>query len=263
MPFVFPLCSSSKGNCTFVGDRDSGVLVDAGLSLRQFSQQMAMADIPTSAVRAVFVTHEHSDHIKGLHAILDLLKVPVYGSRETLEYLIEKKQLPAGGTACEIRRKTADCGRIGVSCFDTPHDSLHSLGYRIQLSSGQVACVCTDLGHMTDEVYANLRGSDFVLLESNYDAEMLDSGPYPFFLKDRIRSGRGHLCNTDCAETLLSLFREGTAKFALGHLSEENNRPEIAFAAALSALSQTGALPNEDYILTVAKPRSLGECIQL
>lgn len=263
MPFVFPLCSSSKGNCTYVGDRTSGVLIDAGLSLRQFTQQMAMADIPPSAVRAVFITHEHSDHIKGLTAILGLLKVPVYASRETLEHLISKNQLPPGGIACEIRRRTADFGSIAVSCFNTPHDSVHSLGYRIQFTDGQTACICTDLGHVTAEVYQNLQGSDLVLLESNYDTELLETGSYPRFLKDRILSDNGHLCNTDCANTLLALFREGTTKFILGHLSQENNRPELAFSTTLAALSSTGARLREDYILTVAKPKSLGECIEL
>lgn len=263
MAFVLPVCSSSKGNCTYVGDRASGILVDVGCSVRMLSQQLALAGVSPSAIRAIFITHEHSDHIKGLLSALKWLHVPVYASRETLGYLIEKGQIPAGGTAREIRSRTADFGEFGVSCFSTPHDSLHSLGYRIAFANGKAACVCTDIGHMTPDVYSHLRGSDFVLLESNYDEDMLEFGPYPRFLKERILSEHGHLSNADCASTLLALFNDGTTKFTLGHLSEENNRPEVAFAASLAMLAPTGAVLQEDYILTVAKPRGLGEPVEL
>ena len=263
MPFVYSLCSSSKGNATYAGDKKSGILIDAGLSLRQLDRQLSLRDIHISAVKAIFITHEHSDHIKGLAAIAAALRVPLYGSRKTIEYLIEKNIIPAGATVYEIRKKTPQVAGITVSAFTIPHDSVHPLGYKLQFESGKSACICTDLGYITDEVYENLYGSDFVLLESNYDDNLLANGPYPHFLKKRIRSHSGHLSNEECAKTILSLFNMGTTKFTLGHLSEQNNRPEIAFAETLSVLSKTGAIINEDYILTVAKQQSLGEAVTL
>lgn len=263
MPFVYSLCSSSKGNSTYIGDQRQGILIDAGLSLRQFTRQLAFHSIDPTAVQAIFITHEHSDHIRGLASIANLLKVPVYGSRETLEWLLNREHIPAGATVMEINRKAAEFAGLSVTAFTTPHDSVHSLGYRITFSNGKTACMCTDLGCVTDEVYQNLCGSDFVLLESNYDEVMLETGSYPWFLKRRIFSENGHLSNRDCAQTLLDLFGNGTTRFLLGHLSEQNNRPEIALQASLSALSKTGAIIGEDYILSVARRQSIGEIIEV
>lgn len=264
MPFVYSLCSSSKGNATYIGTQETGILIDAGLSLRQFSRSLAFAEIAPDAVKAIFITHEHSDHIKGLTSIAKVLQVPIYASRETLEYLVQKDVIPPGSTICEINRKCAHFGGIQIKAFTTPHDSAHSLGYRLTFEeNGKTASICTDLGHVTDEVFSNLRGSDFVLLESNYDPAMLQSGPYPRFLKERIASEQGHLSNADCGRTLLALFHEGTSKFLLGHLSEQNNRPELAYAAALEQLAKTSALPGEDYILSVARRQTIGERIDV
>lgn len=265
--FVYSLCSSSKGNATYVGNRSSGILIDAGLSLRQLKRHLSLQEIDPCAIQAIFITHEHSDHIQGLCAIADLLKVPVYGSRETLAELVKKGCLPPGSTAMEISRKTAEIAGMAVHAFHTPHDSARSLGYHIEFcsgsSSGKTACICTDLGCVTDEVNENLEGCDFVLLESNYDEAMLETGSYPPFLKRRIFSDRGHLANCDCADTLIRLFNSGTTKFLLGHLSEQNNRPEIAYATSLAAVSKTGAVLGEDYILSVARRQNIGEIIEL
>lgn len=263
MPFAYSLCSSSKGNATYIGCRESGILIDAGLSLRQFKRQLAFHSIEPAAVRAIFVTHEHSDHIQGLFAIADALRVPIYSSRGTIAALLKKQCIPPKSTVVEICKRDAAVGDLCVHAFSTPHDSAHSLGYKITFSTGKTACVCTDLGYVTEEVGQNLECSDFVLLESNYDEAMLESGPYPKFLKQRIFSSQGHLSNPDCADTLVHLFNSGTTKFLLGHLSEQNNRPEIAYATALAQLVKTGAVLGEDYILMVARRQGIGEIIEL
>lgn len=263
MAFAYSLCSSSKGNSTYIGDEKNGILVDAGLSLRSFKQKMDFRGIDYTAVKGIFITHEHTDHIKGLKTIGKLLNVPIYSSKKTIELLIKNDMLPLGGKAIEINRKSADMGVMEVTAFTTPHDSVHSLGFKMQFTDGKTAVVCTDLGCVTDEVSAHIMGSDFVLLESNYDEEMLRTGGYPAFLKQRIRSSVGHLSNECCAKTLVELLHGGTTKFMLGHLSEQNNLPQLAMKSALSALLFAGSEINRDYILSVAKVQSIGDIVEI
>ncbi|MEG0692349.1 MAG: MBL fold metallo-hydrolase [Oscillospiraceae bacterium] len=263
MAFAYSLCSSSKGNSTYIGDEKNGILVDAGLSLRSFKQKMDFRGIDYSAVKGIFITHEHTDHIKGLKTIGKLLNVPIYSSRKTIEHLIKNDMLPPGGKAIELNRKVADMGNMGVTSFTTPHDSVHSLGFKMEFTDGKTAVVCTDLGCVTQEVSTNIMGSNFILLESNYDEEMLRMGAYPSFLKQRIRSSVGHLSNENCAKTLVELLQSGTTKFMLGHLSEQNNLPQLAMQCALAELLHAGSELNRDYILSVAKAQSIGEVMEI
>ena len=263
MAFAYSLCSSSKGNSTYIGDQNTGILVDVGISLRGFKQTMDLRGIEYSAVKGIFITHEHTDHIKGLKTIGKLLNVPIYSSRKTIEHLVEKELLPQGSTAIELKKKVADMGIMGVTAFNTPHDSVHSLGFKMQLADGKTAVVCTDLGCVNQEVSDHIMGSEFVLLESNYEEELLRMGTYPAFLKQRIRSKVGHLSNADCAKTLVQLLQSGTTKFILGHLSEQNNLPQLAMQYALDELLHAGSKLNEDYILSVAKPQSVGEIVEI
>lgn len=252
---IYSLYSSSKGNATFVGDKTGGILVDVGISLRDLKRCLSLNDIDTTAISAIFITHEHSDHIKGLSVISKKLDVPIYASRETLEQIIAKDLVSVGADLNEINKRTVDIADFEVGAFTTPHDSAHSLGFCIRTREQRQICICTDLGHLSNEVYANLQGSDMVLLESNYDETMLMYGDYPYALKRRIKSKNGHLSNDDCSKTLVQLLEDGTTKFILGHLSENNNRPEIALETALRILSNAGAIQDKDYILDIAKPR--------
>lgn len=263
MPFVYSLCSSSKGNSTYIGNKESGILVDVGIGPRAIVQKLNLNDISLFAVKAIFITHEHTDHVKGLKAIGEKLNVPIYASKETIAELYYKNLLPKNADVFEINKREAQVGDVTVSAFDTPHDSAHSLGYKIRFEDGKTVSVCTDLGYMTDEIYSVLKGSDLVLLESNYDEDMLMFGAYPQFLKRRILSRSGHLSNCDCGDTLINLFNDGTSKFILGHLSESNNRPELALTSAVSALLKAGAEYEKDYILRIAKSSSVGEVVPL
>lgn len=263
MSFVHSLCSSSKGNSTYIGDKKSGILIDAGIGIRNFTKCLQIHDVEIDAIKAIFITHEHTDHIKGLPAICSKIDIPIYGSRETLEQLIQKDMVNSKSNLNEINKRTVEVSDMQIQAFSTPHDSVNSLGYSILTSECKKICVCTDLGDVTDEVYGNLTGSDFVLLESNYDEVMLTHGDYPYFLKQRISSKNGHLSNDICSKTLVRLLNDGTSKFMLGHLSEKNNRPEIALQSALCELSLSGAKLNTDYTLIVAPIKSVGDIISL
>lgn len=263
MAFVHSLCSSSKGNSTYIGDKESGILIDAGIGIRSFNSTLQLAGVSKDAIKAIFITHEHSDHIKGLSAILKNINVPIYASVETLEQLIEKRIVTAYSDLNELKDGEVTVADMNITAFSTPHDSANSQGYCIQTKEGDNLCFCTDLGGITDEIFAKLSRSKLVFLESNYDTAMLTHGDYPYYLKHRIASSRGHLSNEECSKTLARLIECGTTKFILGHLSLNNNRPELAFQAALCELLQCGAKINSDYSLMVAPPNSIGEIITI
>lgn len=138
-----------------------------------------------------------------------------------------------------------------VKPFKTPHDSNESLGFTVTFPDERRAAVATDIGHMTDEIMRSLTGCDLVMLESNHDVGMLENGAYPYYLKRRILSDRGHLSNEACAEAAASLVGTGTTRLFLGHLSTENNLPELAFQTSFASIAETGAKRGTDYLLTV------------
>lgn len=245
------LYSSSSGNSTYIGMAEEGVLVDIGVSLKKLEEAAEFQGIDLSTVKGVFVTHEHSDHVKGIKPFLSKYKVPLYSSHETLSALCENGCIPCGAECFEIETE-ASVGNILVKPFRTSHDTPVSLGYSFFLPDERKISVCTDLGYVSDEVLSGIVKSDLVLLESNHDINMLKCGGYPFHLKQRILSDHGHLSNEACAETAQKLLLKGTTRFVLGHLSHENNTPDKAYAETFSKLDMSGARINIDYTLTVA-----------
>lgn len=248
--FCYNLCSSSRGNSTFLGDTGSGILFDAGIGIRNFQKALSLAGISPQAVRAIFVSHEHSDHIKGLDDIAGRFDIPIYGSRGTLESLIHNGLL-SPSRKLHVLDAPAEAGGFLVTPFSTPHDSAESIGFHVDCPNGKSAAICTDLGYPSETVMQGILGCDFVMLESNYDRKMLLTGKYPSFLKQRISSRNGHLSNDQCAQTLEQLVQSGTARIALAHLSEENNRPELAHAFSAQYLAQRGMTEGTDFTLDV------------
>ena len=245
------LCSSSGGNAAYVGTAQHGVLIDAGVNNKQLLLSMQRAGVEPDAVEAVFVTHEHSDHVSGLRVFATRRNIPVYATGGTLSGLSGAGILDGRFYTEKLSAAGVTVGDIHVDWFRTSHDAKESCGYRITLPDRTVG-VATDTGVMTGEIYDGLRGCDLVLLESNYDEEMLAYGPYPPALKARIRSEIGHLSNPDAAEALGSLLDLGVRRFVLGHLSRENNTPQLARRSACAALTRLGAVEGRDYELTVA-----------
>lgn len=245
------LYSSSSGNSTYVGMAQSGVLVDIGVSLKKLREACDFQGIDLETVKGVFITHEHSDHIKGLRVFLSKYKVPVFSSAETLEALCKSGCIPSDVECKEMTGET-EIGGIGVKAFLTSHDTPKSQGYSFFLPDERKVSVCTDLGYVSDGVMQGILKSDLVLLESNHDVEMLKHGSYPFELKKRILSDHGHLSNEACAQTAAALLSGGTTRFVLGHLSHENNTPDKAYSETFSKLDMCGARIGVDYTLTVA-----------
>ncbi len=258
MAIVYSLCSSSKGNCTYVGSEKEGILIDAGIGIRTFAAAMTLGGIPMKAVKGIFVTHEHSDHIRGLSRIVQQLDVPVFATEGTLKELIHKGAVPPGA---DLRELTGPAQAAGMEAtpFSTSHDSAQSAAFRIHTADGKTVSICTDLGYVSQEVSGHLTGSDFVMLESNYDEFMLETGRYPYFLKKRIAGEKGHLSNEACSEEISRLIANGTTQFLLGHLSEENNRPQVAMAHTVNRLQGEGIRFGEDFTLDVAPKSTIGK----
>lgn len=246
------LYSGSSGNSTYIGDRSGGILVDIGKNAKQTT--LALQEIGQSPedIRAIFVTHEHSDHIAGLRVFANRHHIPVYASLGTLEALDMKGHLKGDFPVFQMV-DTADIGDFHVKCFHTSHDCAEGMGYSITLPDGRRVSVATDLGVMTDEVRDVIRGSQSVLLESNHDLGMLYNGPYPYALKQRISSDIGHLSNDVAAEAAMDLVRSGTQQLILGHLSQENNLPDLAYQTTASVLLTGGAKVGSDCLLEVAR----------
>lgn len=252
MSRICNLFSGSTGNSILIGHRGDGILIDAGVSARRIEQALREIDSDISKIRAIFVTHEHSDHIAGVRVLASRHGIPVYATRGTLEGMAQYGGLSDRVKAFEIPSGGVEVGDMLVTCFATPHDARQSCGYSIELSDGQKIAIATDLGHVSEEVRSALTGCDTVVLESNHDIMMLQNGPYPYELKRRVMSDVGHLSNAVCADELCSLVKSGTTRIILAHLSRENNYPALAYETSKSNLAGSGMTENIDYMLYVA-----------
>lgn len=258
MSKICPLYSSSSGNSTYIGTKNGGILIDAGASFKGISEGIAAIDESVQDIFAVAVTHEHTDHVKGLKTLLNKTNAKLLASAQTAETLVNNGLIPQKTEIIALDNSPLEINGIELCRFATSHDCIGSSGYKITLPDGKRVTVCTDLGIVTDTVRNAIMGSDLILLESNHDINMLKSGPYPPQLKARILSDKGHLSNNLCANELKNLLQNGTRRFILGHLSQHNNTPILAKASAEAALMDLGAKQGCDYLLSVAKPTDNG-----
>lgn len=256
MARVYPLFSSSKGNSIYIGTSSEGILIDDGVSFSKLKKALELSGLSPDAIKAVFVTHEHSDHIKGLSVLTRRIKVPVFTRKNTADRIADIGAV--SGECRSIKDGEEICG-MRVECFSIPHDAQDPCGYKITFRDGRTAAVCTDLGHVTKEVENALLGTTCVLLEANYDVEMLRNGSYPYYLKTRIFGGNGHLSNIDSGSFAKKLVNNGTEKIILGHLSQENNTPDVAENTVVSCLGKFKR--NADYLLSVASPETNGQFV--
>lgn len=254
-----PLFSGSSGNSYYIGGAQEGILVDAGRSAKQIVERLALCDVPLQAVRAIFVTHEHRDHVQGLRVLAGRLGVPVYASPGTLHALADMGILNGKFPAEPLSLAGAACAGLRVQPFHTSHDCAEGYGYCVETADGRRAAFATDLGYCSEEVRRSIAGTDLIVLESNHDVRMLECGPYPYVLKRRILSDTGHLSNEACAHMLRELIQHGAAHVFLAHLSRENNTPDLARITSLAALEGIGAKLGRDFTLHVAPVANPGK----
>ncbi len=252
MALFCPLFSSSSGNCQYIGYGNSGILIDAGVSAKRITAALLENSIAPDAIKAIFITHEHSDHISGLNVFAARHHIPVFCSTKTKQAL-EKNEKSRLLDIFDFENEI-EIGEFKVSRFSTSHDCEGSSGYKIITPDKKSIAICTDLGYLSDSVKQSLLGCNAVMIESNHDTAMLRNGCYPLSLKSRIASDYGHLSNACCAEFLPELIKSGTTRIVLAHLSKENNRAELAYEAAVSCIKLYGFTVDIDYSLTVAAP---------
>lgn len=252
MARLCPLFSGSSGNSYYIGSKDAGILIDVGRSAKQITNMLHDCDIPIDAVKGIFITHEHVDHVKGLRVFASKNHIQVFSSRGTLNALEQSGMLTSDYRADVVSAEGIECAGMMVRPFHTSHDCSEGYGYRIHTSDDRKITFSTDLGYISSDVRECLNDSDFIIIESNHDVGMLKSGRYPYPLKRRILSDIGHLSNTACSDVLPELARNGTTRFMLAHLSSENNTPELAYQTALCSLTMAGLHNDIDFKLSVA-----------
>lgn len=247
-----PLFSGSSGNAIYVGCGDTHILVDAGLSGTKITNELAKIGLHPSQLSAVLVTHEHTDHTQGVGILSRKYHLPIFATEGTWEGMGGKIGTVDGRNCCIITpEQDFYLGGMNIMPFSTPHDANQPVGYTFECDGAKFA-LATDLGCIKKGWYNHVKGADAVLLESNYDPDMLQAGSYPYELKRRILSNRGHLCNDDAGSCALELVKQGARHIVLGHLSKENNFPELALRCTEDALRSGGVIPGEDMRLDVA-----------
>ena len=225
------IASGSSGNCIFAGSGRSSVLVDAGLSGIRIERGLNEIEMSLREVDAVLVTHEHSDHVRGVGVLARKYGLPIYATAGTAEKISKDNtigKIPEGMLRIIHADEAFSVGDLWVKPFAISHDAAEPVGFRIE-HEGRAAAVATDMGCYTDYIVKNLKNLDVLLLEANHDVRMLEAGPYPYYLKRRILSDHGHLSNETSVQLLGKLLNDGVRHVFLGHLSKENNYEELAY----------------------------------
>ena len=257
------LRSGSSGNASLIKNGDACFLVDCGINGKNLLLALAEAGESPAAIDGILITHEHSDHVSGLGVVLRRYKIPVYISQKVFEAILPRLGKFDPSLIHIIEPETEFLIKDqSIRSFLVPHDAPETLGYRFMTAQGDIT-VCTDIGQITPEVMAKIEGSRLLFLESNYDPDLLNSGPYPWPLKQRIRNGQGHLSNLQCGEGLCCLVEAGAEQITLCHLSRENNHPAIAELASVQALAGIQAKVGEDYLIQVARRYDLSDWMQI
>ena len=252
------LCSSSSGNSSYIGTGNGGILIDAGTNAKQLTLALESISVGPETIHGIFITHEHTDHIGALRVFASRYHIPVFATKGTLGAMEKGGHLKGDFSAEIINADGVEVNGMLVKSFRTSHDSAESCGYTVLLPDETKISVCTDTGIITQDVIDKVTGSDLILLESNHDKKMLNDGPYPYYLKQRILSNHGHLSNEACAEAACHFVNTGTTRLILGHLSRDNNTASAALAETSFALGRMGAVEGIDYMLSVA-PVGTGE----
>lgn len=245
------IASGSSGNCHYIGYKNTNILIDAGLSGKKISKGLDEIYVDANKLNGIFVTHEHSDHIKGIGVLSRKYDIPIFVNYKTWSAIKEKiGKVKEKNIKIFENNKIYEIGDLEIKPFSIIHDAVDPVGFKLNDGKKSIA-VATDIGHISDNIKENLLGSDLIVLESNYDKEMLLMGSYTYTLKKRVMSDIGHLSNEEAAKFAVELIKSGTENLLLAHLSRENNFPALAFETSNHILTENGMRIGKDANLEV------------
>ncbi|MEF9938733.1 MAG: MBL fold metallo-hydrolase [Clostridium sp.] len=260
------IASGSSGNCIYIGSDNTHILIDAGISNKRIQLGLNELGIEGNELNGILITHEHSDHIKGLGVLARKYGVPIYSTKETLEEIRNIKSL--GDYPSELLHPICHdvdfmVGDLTVMPFMVDHDAANPIAYRVQHGKKSVA-VATDMGHYSQYIIDHLQGLDAILLEANHDVRMLEAGAYPYYLKKRILSDHGHLSNENAGRLLSCILHDNLKHIFLGHLSKENNYEELAYETVRLEITDSDTpYRASDFQITVAKRESISPIVTI
>lgn len=230
------LYSGSSGNSLFVQSENTKILVDAGVSSKKIEKALNDIEVDPSSLDGILITHEHIDHVQGLGTLSKKFNLPVFVTQETLDAMPKQKdKLSVQNVKLFKVSEKFEIGDLTINPFSIPHDAVNPCGFNIFKGNKKIS-IATDIGHITNSILKNLEESLFVMLEANYDPEVLKCSPYPFTLKTRIAGPSGHLSNQLAGKTITYLLQCGLKSAMLGHLSKQSNFPELAYKTVVEEL---------------------------
>ena len=254
--------SGSSGNSLFVQSDNSKILIDCGVSSKRVEEALKSMEVDASSIDAILVTHEHSDHVKGLATFSSKFDIPVFSTVETFENMEKVTSKIRQNNLNYFKIDEKFCiGDLEILPFSIPHDAANPCGFNI-FSNDKKISIATDIGHMNCDILKRLEGSSFLLLESNYDTEVLKCCSYPFSLKTRISGPTGHLSNDMASKTITYLLKNGLKTAMLGHLSKDSNFPELAYSTTVNEILSNG-IDENSFNISVASRDFPGKLITI
>lgn len=264
----FELCtiaSGSSGNCIYIGTDQHKILVDAGISGKRVTAGLEQIGVDPHEIQGVFITHEHSDHIQGAGIISRRYNLPIYATKGTWDVMLDQKKigkvLPENIKIID-KERPLDFGGLQITPYPIYHDAADPVGYTFCYHEKKMS-IATDLGYVDQNILNHLKDSNLILLESNHDVGMLQAGGYPYYLKQRILSNKGHLSNELAAKALLDTYHEKLEHVVLGHLSRENNFPDLAYITTKNKLEANGIEVGKDIQVSVANKNDVSQICRI
>lgn len=261
---MFKFCSlysGSTGNSSLIQTENTKILIDVGESAKKISEALNSINIDPTQIDGILITHEHSDHIKGLGTFSKKYNIPVYANVETWEAMPSQKAKVNFDNIKYFNFEKFNISDLSILPFSIPHDAANPCGFNVYYKDKKIS-IATDVGHMSTEVVNNLTNSSFILLEANYDPNILKCSSYPYSLKQRIAGPNGHLPNDVAGKTISYLIEHGLNSVMLGHLSKENNFPELAYKTVVEQLMENN-ISKDLFHLSVASRNNVSPIIDV